>query len=52
MKKNKEKNYWAFWWEQVNKDFVPECAYRMARIRTKLNKMKEKQSITTGAKVP
>lgn len=35
-KQNKE--YWAYWWEQVEKGFVPETAYRMAKLREKLEK--------------
>lgn len=33
MTKRQEKSYWKFWWEQVLKGTIPECAYRIAKIR-------------------
>jgi len=26
-------SYWKWWWRQVEKGLVPECAYRMAKLR-------------------
>lgn len=29
----KKSVYWKWWWKQVEKGLVPECAYRMVKIR-------------------
>jgi len=34
MNKRQKKSYWKFWWEQVLKGIIPECVYRMARVRS------------------
>jgi len=33
MTKRQEKFYWKFWWKQVLNGVIPECVYRISKIR-------------------
>jgi len=47
MSKRQKKSYWKFWWEQVLKGIIPECVYRMAKIRDlKQTKRKRPRNLT------
>jgi hypothetical protein len=46
------KSYWKFWWKQVLKGLIPECAYRMAKIRAdKAKQIKELEAENEQLKI-